>query len=186
MRFASPQPWGSIAAVAYGRHGLLQKIVTSLWSSDEGRRPISGGKVLFTPVVIRRDRTWCLRRNVTEGETTGWLIQREPASRADRIKLDICFAPSSASGVARILWDNRFIITFGLPELIKAGVHFESGDMIRISPSTNLVLPKVVLERVGEQKAILAEYRNSRKAGCTLQAVQGLGVSYMRPLESEM
>ncbi|EKM55292.1 uncharacterized protein PHACADRAFT_184105 [Phanerochaete carnosa HHB-10118-sp] len=166
LRYVSPKPWGTLAAIGHADRAKLERINEKLWEDPD---PIKsqfslGSEVLWTPAVLNRCRKLKLRAPKNSEEPVFWLIQRAPPTPADEAKLTVDLTAVLRDSMDQripYLYDNRFLLTFDMEwtgkSLLMSKVLKRGRVEIRPVPQ-QFYLPQVVWVRKGEEDRILGRY----------------------------
>ena len=165
LRYVSPKPWGSLAAIGHAHSANLQEIATRLWddSAPAKSRFTVGGEVLWVPAVLNHRGELRLRTPINNEEPVLWVAQRAPPEHAKKAALtvDLTNQLRSFTGPRMLyLYDNRFWFRFD-KEWIGEGLSvyevLERG-CVEIRPESQQFLPQVVWVREGKKDTILGQY----------------------------
>jgi tRNA(Ile)-lysidine synthase len=156
----SPRPWGSHTAEGFRKSDSLDRIVSRLLDEVSGAPNgaykgrvafFAGSDVLWTPVYVRPDGQIKHVQPISEmdGWTEGWIASRSPPNRivggpteleVDVTSLILNQRPSTDS--VKILFDNRFLLTFDLPAVPEEIFNrFSTGDRLVVAPTKKYFLP---------------------------------------------
>lgn len=171
LRYVSPFPWGTTRAEAGRRQDSLSRTMNALWGVQR-RRFLSGGGVVWTPVVLRHSGAIKFPEVELAKDIKGWLVSRQPppisSKEADPAILDITQAFRSAllnKTALELCYDCRFLMRFeplALPRqmlsLLEGNVHLAR---IVIRPETRFCLPRVIWRTGRDDDLILATMQPS-------------------------
>ncbi|KIP12362.1 hypothetical protein PHLGIDRAFT_331780 [Phlebiopsis gigantea 11061_1 CR5-6] len=192
MRYVSPQPWASLAAIGHARVASSQALVSLLWDNSRTLHSLrtftSGGCVMWQAISLGRDGE--IKYRLPEPhEPLLWLGQRAPPPAGKVYNLHFNVTERLQAALQRgqpkftCCYDNRFSISihldarqyvkvknmvWSLPEMLEKG-------KIIIRPKATLYLPEVVWERNGEEDCLLGYYRPTKKP----RSLQWTGVPWV-------
>ncbi len=192
LRYISSHPWGSTRAQAGRRRERLQHIVQRVWDPDPASKTRArfeaGANVLWTPLRICQDGR-LKHEQPRRGERFGWLASRAPPPRACKqdLDLDISAKMLPPRQGAKVLYDNRFLITFRLEAVpsgdpIMASV-IEGSGRVMLIPGGRWLWPRVVWRRQGEDDVVIAHI--SAPELDWYEPAPGMRRNYTTPLSSE-
>ncbi|KAJ7074028.1 PP-loop family-domain-containing protein [Mycena amicta] len=171
MRYVSFFAWGTIRADANRRRKSIQRIIESIWTPDpfQSRATafVAGGGVVWTPVVVGKDRIRFSYNNVPParkpGDVNAWLASRQvPFVEArlqvlnipnvlkrditERLRDKLAVRHEQPGQILEVLWDCRFLLRIqvdGIPKDLARAVMVE-GNQIWVHPHSRWFWPKVV------------------------------------------
>ncbi|KAG6878974.1 hypothetical protein C0992_006109 [Termitomyces sp. T32_za158] len=177
LRYVSPYPWGSLNADGGRRKDSITRIIDQLWTkvTEKSRilRFTAGGRVLWTPIIIRGNeikmRSTLLNVRLSVGDTVGWMASRLPP--LSRIKLEHQGLPNTleidttkiiidayqewrngGSSTVSILYDSRYLLEFYLDKMpqyiIKCLINNAAKEnRLMVLPKAPWYTPKITLIR---------------------------------------
>ncbi|GJE87085.1 tRNA lysidine(34) synthetase TilS [Phanerochaete sordida] len=166
LRYVSPKPWGTLAAVAHGDLAKHDAIVRRLWSDDAvpATQYAGGADVLWTPATLNYRGELRQRVPKDSKEPALWVVQRAPPMRSalPALTVDLTEQLRAFEGPRMLyLYDNRFWFRFdkewagegiSVAEVLKQG-------RVEIRPEAQQYhLPQVVWVREGKDDMLLGRY----------------------------
>ncbi|KAA1469356.1 hypothetical protein DENSPDRAFT_599409 [Dentipellis sp. KUC8613] len=204
LRYISSEPWGSAASQCHRRSSSILSIAQRIWDTDTpfARRLAftAGAQVQWTPVRICQSGK--LKFGAPrEGDRVGWIASRMPAEarKAAAVYLDITDALRAKlkyrkdghgpGPVLRMLYDNRFFLTFHLDRIDPwtAGALLEGEGRVKIVPDTRWSWPRIVWERDDDREVVLggvvAPEMQWRNAARSRKSSDWIDVHFVRTLD---
>lgn len=166
LRYVSPKPWGSLAAIAHARQSNLQEIAARIWDDSNLPRTAfsQGGEVLWRPLAQTVRGRIGLYPPKDKSEGLLWLAQRAPPSGRSSdstvrdVTNDIRNAVAQGQTTYTTLYDNRFLVEFGKTSVGMPLIPAWDEGKVVIRSSKSFMLPEVVLQRPEQEDEVLGLY----------------------------